>query len=230
MTTSTASDGAAPLPVRVLVVDDHEVVRRGVCDLLRGAGGVEVCGEAGTAAEALALAAAQQPDVALLDVRLPDGDGVELFRQVRAAVPTAACLMLTTFDDDDSVLAAVGAGASGFLVKQVRGTDIVEAVRTVAAGGSVFTPRSTTLVLAQLRDDAEGSAAGRLTSKERQVLGLVGDGLSNRQVGERLGMAEKTVKNHVSALLRKLHVQRRTQLVLVSERRRHGAPWREPAG
>ena len=209
---------------RVMVVDDHEVVRRGVIDLLRDAGDLEVCGEAGTAAEALAVAVAQRPDVALLDVRLPDGDGVALCRELRRRLPATACLMLTSYPDDEAMVAAVSAGAAGFLLKQVRGTDIVAAVRVVAGGGSMLSPEATSLVLSRLRGGpAPHDPWQSLTDKERRVLDLIGDGLSNREIAERMELAEKTVKNHVSALLRKLGMQRRTQAAVLVERTRHGA-------
>lgn len=208
--------------VRVLVVDDHEVVRRGLCAILEQDDALEVCGEAGTAAEALRLAAELDPDVVVLDVRLPDGDGVTVCRELRRRGTRPASLILTSYPDDEVLVEAVVAGAAGFLLKQVRGLDLVEAVHTVAAGGSLLTPEATHLVLERLRTaDPAYELARLLTQKERRVLELIGDGLSNRQIADRMELAEKTVKNHVSSLLRKLHLQRRTQAAVLAERIRH---------
>jgi DNA-binding NarL/FixJ family response regulator len=207
-------------PTRVLVVDDHELVRRGLSDLLAAEHDLQVCGGAATAADAVRMCAALAPDVAVLDVRLPDGDGVSVCRALRTAAPTTACLMLTSYDDDETMVAAVQAGASGFLLKQVTGQDLVAAVRTVAAGGSVLSPQATSLALDRLRGSRADRAAG-LTERERRVLELIGQGCSNREIAERLGLAEKTVKNHVSALLRKLGLRRRTQAAVLAERARH---------
>ena len=208
---------------RVLVVDDHEVVRKGLCEILEQEDDLEICGEAGSAAEAVAKAAALTPDVVILDVRLPDGDGVTVCRELRRREPRPACLMLTSYPDDEVLVAAVVAGAAGFLLKQVRGLDLVSAVRTVAAGGSLLSPEATSLVLDRLRDP-EGAQDPRraLSDKERRVFELIGDGLSNREIAQRMELAEKTVKNHVSSLLRKLHLQRRTQAAVLAERTRHG--------
>ena len=209
--------------VRVLVVDDHEVVRRGLCEILEREADLTVCGEAGTAAEALALAADTAPDVVVLDVRLPDGDGVSVCRELGRQPVRPACLILTSYPDDEVLVAAVVAGAAGFLLKEVRGLDLVSAVRTVAAGGSLLTPEATSLVLERLRHaEAVDDPARSLTVKERRVFELIGAGLSNRQIAEEMELAEKTVKNHVSSLLRKLHLQRRTQAAVLAERTRHG--------
>jgi DNA-binding NarL/FixJ family response regulator len=211
-------------PIRVLLVDDHELVRRGVSDLLGEHDDVLVCGEAATAADAVRLCEALEPDVVVLDVRLPDGDGVAVCRALRTAAPRTACLMLTSYDDDEAMVAAVQAGAAGFLLKQVGGQDLVAAVRTVAAGGSTLSPRATSLVLDRLRGSRSDRAAG-LTERERRVLELIGQGCSNREIADQLGLAEKTVKNHVSALLRKLGLRRRTQAaVLVARARQADAP------
>lgn len=215
-------------PIRVFIVDDHEVVRRGLTQLLEAESDIRVAGEAGTAAEALARVPAVRPDVAVLDVRLPDGDGVEVCRELRSALPGLACLILTSFADDDALYRAILAGASGYVLKQIRGNEIVSAVRTVAAGGSLLDPVTTTRVLQRLRDQAErpepGNPYAALTEQERRVLELIGEGLTNRQIGERLFLAEKTVKNYVSSILAKLGLQRRTQAaVLAVEHRPRGS-------
>jgi DNA-binding NarL/FixJ family response regulator len=198
--------------IRVFLLDDHEIVRRGVRDLLEADGDIEVVGEASTAAEALARVPAVKPDVAVLDVRLPDGDGVTVCRELRSKLPDLPCLMLTSFADDEALFDAIMAGASGYVLKQVRGVDILGAVRTVAAGGSLLDPGTTARVMARLRDQATASDPLQgLTDQERRVLELIGEGLTNRQIGERMFLAEKTVKNYVSSLLAKLGMERRTQ-------------------
>ena len=209
--------------LRVFLLDDHEMVRRGVRELLEGEGDIEVVGEAASAAEALARVPAVRPQVAVLDVRLPDGDGVTVCRELRSQFPELACLMLTSFSDDDALLGAVMAGAAGYVLKDIRGGDLVGAVRTVAAGGSLLDPRSTAHVLARLRDKPTPDPLDALTTQERRILELIGEGLTNRQIGERMFLAEKTVKNHVSSLLSKLGLQRRTQAaILVTEHRQAG--------
>ena len=211
-------------PVRVFLLDDHEVVRRGVADLLEAEPDLTVVGEAATAAEALARVPAVRPDVAVLDVRLPDGDGVMVCRELRSLLPDLRCLMLTSFADDDALFDAIMAGASGYVLKQIRGTDLVGAVRTVAGGQSLLDPRTTAKVLERMRAAAEdrGPVAG-LSEQERTVLALIGEGLTNREIGERMFLAEKTVKNYVSHLLAKLGMQRRTQAaILATELRRTG--------
>ena len=210
--------------VRVFLLDDHEVVRRGVADLLEAEPDLTVVGEAATAAEALARVPAVRPDVAVLDVRLPDGDGVTVCRELRSMLPDLRCLMLTSFADDDALFDAIMAGASGYVLKQIRGTDLVGAVRTVANGQSLLDPRTTAKVLERMRAAAEdkGPVAG-LSEQERTVLALIGEGLTNREIGERMFLAEKTVKNYVSHLLAKLGMQRRTQAaILATELRRTG--------
>lgn len=205
--------------LRVFLLDDHELVRRGVRELLESDGDIEVVGEASTAAEALARVPAVRPQVAVLDVRLPDGDGVTVCRELRSLMPELACLMLTSFSDDEALLGAVMAGAAGYVLKDIRGGDLVGAVRTVAAGGSLLDARSTAQMLARLRDKPK-DPLDVLTDQERRILDLIGEGLTNRQIGERMHLAEKTVKNHVSSLLSKLGLQRRTQAaVLVTEQR-----------
>jgi DNA-binding NarL/FixJ family response regulator len=206
--------------IRVFLLDDHEVVRRGVQDLLEAEPDITVVGEAGTAAEALARVPATRPDVAILDMRLPDGDGISVCRDLRSDFPDMACLMLTSFGDDEAQLSAIMAGASGYLLKQVRGSDIVGAVRTVAAGGSLLDPRMTATVLERLRHPVTNDdPVDVLSEQERRVFDLIGEGLTNRQIGERLFLAEKTVKNYVSSVLSKLGMQRRTQAAALAARR-----------
>ncbi|WP_285470019.1 response regulator [Actinokineospora globicatena] len=209
------------MDMRVFLVDDHEIVRRGVADLLDEPG-IEVVGEAASVAEALVRVPAANPDVAVLDVRLPDGTGVELCRDLRSALPDLRCLMLTSFADDEALFDAIMAGASGFVLKQVLGTDLVAAVRTVADGGSLLDPRTTAALLDRIRRErTETDPLAHLTDQERTVFDLIGEGLTNREIGERMFLAEKTVKNYVSHLLAKLKMQRRTQAaVLAAELRR----------
>jgi two-component system response regulator DevR len=202
-------DGA---PIRVFLLDDHEIVREGVRALLEGTDGIEVVGEAGTAADALARMPPAHPDVAILDVQLPDGSGVEVCRDVRSAHPEISCLMLTSFSDDEALFEAVVAGAAGYLLKQVRGTDIVDAVRRVAAGQSLLDPTLVGRVMERVRrPPKEDERLARLTGQERKILALIAEGLTNRQIAERMFLAEKTVKNYVSNLLAKLGMERRTQ-------------------
>jgi DNA-binding NarL/FixJ family response regulator len=203
---------ATPDVIRVFLLDDHEVVRRGVQDLLEAEDDLTVVGEASTAAEALARVPALRPDVAILDVRLPDGDGVSVCRELKSQLPELACLMLTSFADDEALYDAIMAGAQGYVLKQIRGSDLTGAVRTVARGGSLLDPRATASVMSRLREQAtvEDPLQG-LTEREREILELIGEGLSNREIGERMFLAEKTVKNYVSNLLAKLGMQRRTQ-------------------
>ncbi|GAA1108976.1 response regulator [Nocardiopsis composta] len=225
------ASGAATQPIKVFLVDDHEVVRRGVSALLEGEPDMRVVGEAGTAEQALARIPAASPDVAVLDVRLPGGSGVSVCREIRSARPEIACLMLTSYADDEALFEAVLAGAAGYVLKQIHGADLVGAVRTVAAGGSLLDPGSTGRVMERLRSTpAEPDPLAELSPQERQILDLIGEGLTNRQIGERLYLAEKTVKNYVSSLLSKLDLKRRTQAaVLVAELRTRnrtaGEPW-----
>jgi two-component system, NarL family, response regulator DevR len=205
--------------IRVFLLDDHEVVRRGIRDVLESEADITVVGEAGTAAEALARVPALKPDVAILDVRLPDDDGVSVCRELRSKLPDLACLMLTSFGDDEALLSAIMAGASGYLLKQVRGSDIVGAVRTVASGGSMLDPRMTATVIERLRRPPTGDdPVAKLSDQERRVFDLIGDGLTNRQIGEAMFLAEKTVKNYVSGVLAKLGMQRRTQAAALAGR------------
>ena len=207
--------------IRVFLVDDHEVVRRGVAALLETEDDMSVVGEAGTAEQALARIPVVLPDVAVLDVRLPGGSGVQVCREIRSDHPEIACLMLTSFADEDALYDAVMAGAAGYVLKQIHGADLVGAVRTVAAGGSLLDSGSTGAMLERLRGaQSEPDPLAELTPQERQILDLIGEGMTNRQIGERLYLAEKTVKNYVSALLAKLDLKRRTQAaVLVAELR-----------
>ncbi|MET9342980.1 response regulator transcription factor [Nonomuraea sp. NPDC003804] len=205
--------------IRVFLLDDHEVVRRGVAALLEAEDDIEVVGEAGTAESAIARIAALNPDVAVLDVRLPDGNGVDVCREVRSRLPDLRCLMLTSYADDDALFDAVMAGASGYVLKQIHGSDLVGAVRTVASGQSLLDPQTTAAMLHRLRDQAtRRDPLAALTDQERLILDLIGEGLTNRQIGERLYLAEKTVKNYVSNLLGKLDMQRRTQAAALAAR------------
>ncbi|SNS11253.1 response regulator transcription factor [Actinomadura mexicana] len=215
--------------IRVFLMDDHEVVRRGVAALLSAEDDIDVIGEAGTAAEALARIPAVRPDVAVLDVRLPDGDGVSVCRELRSRLPELACLMLTSFDDDDALFEAVMAGAAGYVLKQIHGSDLVGAVRTVATGQSLLDPRSTARMLQRLRTRQERSDPLKgLTEQERHILELIGEGLTNRQIGERLFLAEKTVKNYISNIFAKLGMSRRTQAAaLAAQLKADGAQSRQ---
>jgi DNA-binding NarL/FixJ family response regulator len=210
--------------VRVFLLDDHEVVRRGVREMLEADGDIEVVGEAGTAAEALARVPAARPDVAVLDVRLPDGDGISVCRELRSQLPELRCLMLTSFADDEALMGAVMAGASGYVLKQIRGADLLGAVRTVAAGGSLLDPKAVTLVLERLRRPDRQDPLAVLSDQERRILDLIADGLTNRQIGEQMFLAEKTVKNYVSSLLAKLGLQRRTQAAVLGAEARRTTP------
>ncbi|QUQ64044.1 response regulator [Kutzneria sp. CA-103260] len=206
------------MTIGVFLVDDHEIVRRGISDLLEGESDLKVVGEAGMVAEALVRIPASQPEVAVLDVRLPDGNGVELCRELRSAMPQLQCLMLTSFSDDDALFDAIMAGAAGFLLKQVLGSDLVNAIRTVAGGQSLLDTHTTSALLARLRRDQQqrSDPLAVLSDQERVVLELIGEGLTNRQIAERMFLAEKTVKNYVSHLLAKLGMQRRTQAAVLA--------------
>jgi DNA-binding NarL/FixJ family response regulator len=198
--------------IRVFLLDDHEVVRRGVHELLSLDDDIEIVGEAGTAAEALTRIPATRPDVAVLDVRLPDGSGVEVCREIRSQQPEIKCLMLTSFSDDEALFDAIMAGAAGYVLKAIRGTDLLSAVRDLAAGKSLLDPVATGQVLARLREGSqEDERLSGLTKQERRILDLIGEGMTNRQIGNELHLAEKTVKNYVSSLLAKLGMERRTQ-------------------
>lgn len=198
--------------IRVFLLDDHEVVRRGLAELIGLEDDLELVGEASTAAEAIARIHATSPDVAVLDVRLPDGSGVEVCREVRSTHPDLKALMLTSYADDEALFDSIMAGASGYCLKDIRGQDLIGAIRTVAAGRSLLDPVATARVMAKLRDGRQADQRlAQLTSQERRILELIGEGLTNRQIGERMHLAEKTVKNYVSSLLAKLGMERRTQ-------------------
>jgi two-component system, NarL family, response regulator DevR len=203
------------MSIRVFLVDDHELVRAGLRAFMDAEPDLEVVGEAGTAAEALVLVPAARPDVVVLDLRLPDGDGVELCREIRSRVPDAHVLMLTTFADEAALLDSILAGAAGYTLKTTRREELLADVRRVAAGESLIAPDLTTALFARIR--RQGEAADRtavLTEQERRVLDLIGEGLTNRQIGERLFLAEQTVKNYVSSVLAKLGLRHRTEAAL----------------
>ncbi|MFD0033086.1 response regulator [Streptomyces sp. NPDC055059] len=217
---ATAEEAVEGL-VRVFLLDDHEVVRRGLHDLLDAEPDITVVGEASTAEQALARGPALRPDVAVLDVRLPDGDGITVCRELRTRMPGLACLMLTSFDDEDALLDAIMAGAAGYVLKQVKGADLVAAVRTVATGQSMLDPATTARLMHSLRDpdtarSPEDVRLATLSERERAVLELIGEGLTNRQIAKRLFLSEKTVKNHISRLLGKLGVERRVQAAVIA--------------
>jgi len=198
--------------ISVFLLDDHEIVRRGVRDLLETQSDITVIGEAGTAESAVDLIPRLGPDVAVLDVRLPDGNGVSVCREIRSRAPAVGCLMLTSFGDDEALFDAIMAGAAGYVLKQIRGTDLIGAIRTVASGQSLIDPAAATRLMTQMRERAlVADPLAALTEPERKILELIGQGLTNRQIGERLFLAEKTVKNYVSSLFAKLGMERRTQ-------------------
>ncbi|MCI4354642.1 MAG: response regulator transcription factor [Thermoplasmata archaeon] len=206
-------------PIRVFLLDDHEIVRRGLRELLEAEGDLEIVGEAGTAEQAIARIPPTRPDVAVLDVQLPDGNGVEVAREVRSRHPEIQCLILTSFSDDDALFQAIMAGAAGYLLKQIKGTDLVDAVRRVASGQSLLDPAITARVLERLRTPPEtDERLARLTDQERRILELIAEGLTNRQIAEQIHLAEKTVKNYVSNLLAKLGMERRTQAAVYAAR------------
>ncbi|MFH9177052.1 response regulator [Streptomyces albogriseolus] len=218
-------DDSTGNPVKVFLLDDHEVVRRGVHDLLNDEPDITVVGEAATVEQALIRVPALRPDVAVLDVRLPDGDGVTVCRELRSRMPDLACLMLTSFDDEEALLDSIMAGAAGYVLKQIQGSDLVTAVRTVARGQSLLDASATAKLMARLRSAAEQPAEEPdvlpgLTDREREILDLIGEGLTNRQIGQRLYLAEKTVKNHISRLLSKLGVERRVQAAVIATQAR----------
>jgi DNA-binding NarL/FixJ family response regulator len=216
------------MAIKVFLLDDHEVVRLGLRQLLDAEPDIEVVGEASTAAQAVARVPALRPDVAVLDVRLPDGDGVSVCREIRSSMqPAPACLMLTSFSDDEALFAAIMAGAAGYLLKQVSGTDLVGAVRRLATGESLLDPAMTTAVLERLRKPPEEDNDPRyksLTEQERRILELIAEGRTNRQIAETMFLAEKTVKNYVSGLLRKLGMERRTEAAVYAVERSRRNP------
>jgi two-component system response regulator DevR len=205
--------------IRVFLLDDHEVVRRGLVDLLQAAGDIEVVGESGSAQEASRRIPAFRPDVMILDARLPDGNGIDVCRDVRAVDSTIKGLILTSYEDDEALFAAIMAGAAGYVLKQIRGTDLVDAVRRVAEGQSLLDPAVTQRVLERIRHGVEQprELAG-LTDQERRILEFIAEGLTNREIASRMFLAEKTVKNYVSSLLAKLGLERRTQAAVLATR------------
>jgi DNA-binding NarL/FixJ family response regulator len=205
--------------IRVFLLDDHEVVRAGVRGLIEAEEDLEVVGEASTAAEAMARIPATRPDVAVLDVRLPDGNGITVCRDIKSRMPELACLMLTSFADDEALFAAIMAGAAGYVLKQIRGNDLVGAIRRVGAGASLLDPASTSRLMERLRAGPhEDERLARLTAQERKILDLIAEGRTNRQIGEALFLAEKTVKNYVSNVLAKLGMQSRTEAAVFAAR------------
>ena len=209
------------MPTKIFLVDDHEIVRRGVAELLSEEEDLEVIGEASSVTEALTRVPASGADVAVLDIRLPDGNGIELCRDLRSQLPDLNVLMLTSFADDEALFDAIMAGASGFVLKQILGGDLVHAVRTVASGQSLLDAKSTSALLNRIRREREtGDPLRALTDQERTVLELIGEGLTNRQIADRMFLAEKTIKNYVSHLLAKLGMQRRTQAAVFSSQLR----------
>lgn len=205
--------------ITVFLVDDHEVVRRGLTDLLAADPELEVIGDAGSVSEAIVRIPATKPDVAVLDVRLPDGNGIELCRDLLSELPELRCLMLTSFTSDEAMLEAILAGASGYVVKDIRGMELAQAIKDVGAGKSLLDSRATTALMAKLRGGtAHKDPLSGLTEQERTLLGLLGEGLTNRQIAARMFLAEKTVKNYVSRLLAKLGMERRTQAAVFATR------------
>ncbi len=212
--------------VRVFLVDDHELVRRGLIDLLSDDPDLDVVGEAASVSEALARIPALRPDVAVLDIRLPDGNGIELCRDLLARFPDLRCLMLTSFTSEEAMLDAILAGASGYVVKDIRGMELAKAIKDVGAGRSLLDNRAAAALMAKLRNDAtHADPLSGLSGQERALLDLIGDGLTNKQIADRMYLAEKTVKNYVSRLLAKLGMERRTQAAaFVSRLERLGRP------
>ncbi|MCI4065061.1 response regulator transcription factor [Micromonospora sp. R77] len=205
--------------IRVFLLDDHEVVRRGLADLLTSSGDIEVVGESGSAQEAARRIPALRPDVAILDARLPDGNGIDVCRDIRAVDSSIKGLILTSYEDDEALFAAIMAGAAGYVLKQIRGTDLVDAVHRVAAGQSLLDPAITTRVLERIRSGVEQPRELKtLTEQERRILEYVAEGLTNREIAGKMFLAEKTVKNYVSSVLAKLGLERRTQAAVLATR------------
>lgn len=207
-------------PIRVFILDDHEMIRRGLRTMLEEAGGFEIVGEAADAKQALRVLPSLRPDVALVDVQLPDGSGIEVCRQLHALEPPVRALVVTTFDDEDARLAATLAGAAGFVSKQIRGTRLVDAVRWIAAGKTLLDDVASADVAQRVRERHTDPRLATLTGQETRVLNLIADGLTNRQIGERLGIGEKTVKNYVTSVLLKLGMSRRTQAAVFGAQQR----------
>jgi two-component system, NarL family, response regulator DevR len=203
--------------IRVYLLDDHEVVRHGLRDLLEREGDIEVVGESGSALDAEHRIPALRPHVAVLDARLPDGSGIDVCREIRSVDPTIQALILTSYEDDEALFAAIMAGAAGYVLKQIKGTDLVDAVRRVAAGQSLLDPAVTARVLDRIRHGPDQpDELKNLTHQERRILGLVAEGLTNREIAERMFLSEKTIKNYVSSLLAKLGMERRTQAAVLA--------------
>jgi DNA-binding NarL/FixJ family response regulator len=209
----------APTPIRVFLLDDHEIVRRGIKELLEGEPDIEVVGESGLAEEAARRIPALRPDVAILDARLPDGSGIDVCREVRSRDPHIKALILTSYDDDEALFAAIMAGAAGYVLKEIRSSDLVTAVRHVAAGKSLIDPAMTATVLERIRNGpGTPDELASLTDQERVLLGHIAEGLTNRQIAEQMFLAEKTVKNYVSSILAKLGLERRTQAAVLASK------------
>jgi DNA-binding NarL/FixJ family response regulator len=208
------------MTVRVFLLDDHEIVRRGLRELFEAQEDLQVVGEAANAEEAMTRVPPTRPDVAVLDVRLPGTSGIEVCRDLRAALPELRCLMLTSFADDDALFSAILAGASGYLLKQIRGPELVSAVRQVASGQSLIDPALTTTVMERLRGKQEDERIAKLSPQERRILDLIAEGKTNRQIGAQMYLAEKTVKNYVSNLLAKMGFSRRTEAAVYATRSR----------
>ncbi|MBN9151163.1 MAG: response regulator transcription factor [Cryobacterium sp.] len=206
--------------IRVVLVEDHELVRRGIAELISAESDMDVVAEAGTVAQARSRIAATNPDIVLLDVRLPDGSGIDVCRSIRQEAPQIRCLILTAYDDEDALYAAVLAGAAGYILKDIRGNRLIEAIRRVAAGHSLLDPTLKKMVTHRMREASSGEdpRLDALTGRERQVLNLIAEGLTNREIGQRINLAEKTVKNYVSNILSKLGLQRRTQAAVLGDR------------
>ena len=211
--------------IRVFLLDDHEVVRRGIADLLTEGGDIEIVGESGSAVEAVHRIPALHPDVAVLDARLPDGNGIDVCRDIRAVDPSIQGLILTSYEDDEALFSAIMAGAAGYVLKQIRGTDLVDAVRRVAAGQSMLDPAVTARVLARIRSGVEQpNELKSLTDQERKILEYVAQGLTNHEIAEKMFLADKTVKNYVSSVLSKLGLERRTQAAVLATKLLGGKP------
>ena len=205
--------------IRVFLLDDHEIVRRGLHDLLESEGDIEIVGESGSAREATARIPALRPDVAVLDARLPDGSGIDVCRDVRSTDPSIKALILTSYDDDEALFAAIMAGAAGYVLKQIGAGDLVDSVRRVASGQSLIDPQLMARVLERVRSGPpQHEELAGLTEQERKILALIAEGMTNRQIGERMHLAEKTVKNYVSSILSKLGLDRRTQAAVLASK------------
>ncbi len=219
----SAADPDAATPIRVFLLDDHEIVRRGIKELLESQGDIVVVGESGLADEATRRIPALRPDVAILDGRLPDGSGIDVCREIRSRDPSIAALILTSYDDDEALFSAIMAGASGYILKQVRGNDLVDTVRRVAAGQSMLDPQVTAQVLERLRSGPQvDPVMASLTAQEQRILELISEGMTNRQIAEAMFLAEKTIKNYVSSLLAKLGLESRTQAAIFATKNQHG--------